>query len=258
MIGRREMLKGMAAAPLAGLPLSVVLASPELARAAAAGLADEELTLPSGRNVRAALAVPSQAPAPTIVLIHEWWGLNNQIKAVAAEYGKLGYLALAVDLMGGKVATTSDQARSLTQGVKPDEGTETLVSWVEWLRKHKATNNKVGTVGWCFGGGWSLNASIATPVDATVIYYGRVTRKADELRQLKGPVLGHFGTLDKFINKKMVSGFEAEMKKAGKTPTIHWYEANHGFANPTGSVYDEANTKSAWDRTNAFFADNLA
>ena len=87
----------------------------------------------------------------------------------------------------------------------------------------------IGTVGWCFGGGWSLNASIAAPVDATVIYYGRVTRPEQDLARLRGPVLGHFATQDKWINKKMVGAFEAAMKGAGKSIASHWYQANHAF-----------------------------
>lgn len=258
MYARRDVLKGMTTASLAGLPLAAVLADPRLAKAAAGTLQDVSLTTAGGRSVSASLAMPAKTPAPTLVLIHEWWGLNDQIKAVAAEYANLGYVALAVDLMDGQVATTPDAARAQTGAVKPEEATDTLVSWAEWLKKHEASTGKLGTVGWCFGGGWSLNASIATPVDATVIYYGRVTREAADLKKLKGPVLGHFGTLDKFINQEMVSGFEAELKKAGKSDvTIHWYDADHAFANPSSARYDDADAKLSWDRTAKFFNENL-
>src|SRR3546814_19725630 len=98
------------------------------------------------------------------------------------------------------------------QAVKPAVATETLVGWIGWLKKHEAFAGKIGTIGWCFGGGWSLDASIATPVDATVIYYGRVTRDAEDLKKMKGPVLGHFGTQDKSINTAMVGQFEAAMR----------------------------------------------
>ncbi len=258
MYARRDVLKGITTASLAGLPLAAVLADPRLARAAAENLQDVKLTTAGGRSVSAALAVPAKTPAPTLILIHEWWGLNDQIKAVAAEYANLGYVALAVDLMDGKVATTPDAARAQTGAVKAEEATDTLVSWADWLKQHQASTGKLGTVGWCFGGGWSLNASIATPVDATVIYYGRVTREAADLRNLEGPVLGHFGTQDKFINQEMVSGFEAELAKAEKSDvTIHWYDADHAFANPSSARYDDADAKLAWDRTTEFFAKNL-
>ena len=257
MYARRDVLKGMASAPLAGLPLATVLADPGLARAAAASLHEYHINTPGGRSVAGALAMPQGVPAPTVVLIHEWWGLNDQIKAVTAEFGKLGYLALAVDLMGGKVATTRAQASALTQAVDAEAATDTLAGWIEWLRVHDGSNRKIGTVGWCFGGGWSLNASIAAPVEATVIYYGRVTRKAADLARLKGPVLGHFAKRDKFIDDAMVSAWEKEMDKAGKAYTAHWYDADHAFANPTSARYDKADAKLAWQRTLEFFGENL-
>ncbi len=252
-LARRSFVKG-----LYGVPLAAVLANPTLARAAAAGLQDQSITTPGGTTVTGALALPATTPAPTVLLIHEWWGLNDQIKAVAAEFAKTGYVALAADLYDGQVASDRESARSYMQALDSDAATETLVAWADWLKVHDASTGKIGTVGWCFGGGWSLNASIATPVDATVIYYGRVTRSADDLAKLKGPVLGHFGTEDKFINKQMVGAWEADMQLAGKTYTAHWYEANHAFANPTGSRYDEADAKLAWERTQAFFQQHLA
>lgn len=242
---------------LAGLPLATVLADVKLARAAAAGLDQVSITTQGGKAVSAALALPRQTPAPAILLIHEWWGLNDQIKSVAAEFAKEGYAALAVDLYDGKVATSRDDAQAYMGQVEGAAATDTLQSWVAWLRAHDKVDGKVGTVGWCFGGGWSLNAAIATPVEATVVYYGRVNREAQDLRALKGPVLGHFATRDKWINQEMVGGFEAAMKTAGKAVESHWYEADHAFANPSGGRYDEADAKLSWERTLAFFKQHL-
>ncbi len=254
MISRRRMVKGLAA----GLPLAVVLADPLLARAAAGGLQDVTITA-GGRKVSGALAMPAKTPAPAILLIHEWWGLNDQIKSVAAELAREGYVALALDMYDGKLAAPGDReaARRYMKAVDPAQGTETVKAWAQWLKAHNKGTGKVGTVGWCYGGGISLDTSIAEPVDATVIYYGRVNADAAVLKALKGPVLGHFATKDQWINKKMVSTFEAEMKKAGKTVTSHWYEASHAFANPTGARYDKADAKLAWKRTLAFFKANL-
>ncbi|MFQ5955596.1 MAG: dienelactone hydrolase family protein [Kiloniellales bacterium] len=251
-LGRRAVMQG-----LTGVPLAAILANPTLARAAAAGLEAQSITTPGGTQVAAVLALPAKTPAPAVLLVHEWWGLNDQIKAMAAEFAKAGFTALAVDLYGGQVAEDRDAARSYMQALDPKAATETLVAWIDWLRRHEASTGRIGTVGWCFGGGWSLNASIAAPVDATVIYYGRVTRQADELKHLKGPVLGHFATQDKFINRDMVGTWEGEMKKAGKAFQSHWYEADHAFANPTGARYDEADAKLAWSRTLAFFRQHL-
>ena len=251
-VPRRRILTG-----LAGLPLAAVLADPRLARAAAAGLDEVTLTTEGGQSVTAALAMPAATPAPAVMLIHEWWGLNDQIKSVAAALAQEGYLALAIDLYEGRVAEGPDAARALMQAVDAGAATDTVESWAGWLSGHEASTGKLGTVGWCFGGGWSLAASVAHPVDATVIYYGRVIQSVEDLKKLKGPVLGHFATRDGWITKEMVEGFEANMKSAGKITTNHWYEADHAFANPTQARYDEADAKLAWDRTLAFYAEHL-
>ena len=213
--------------------------------------------LAAGRKVSSSLPLPAKAPAAAVLLIHEWWGLNDQIKSVAAEFARLGYVALALNMYAGKVAAPGDReaARRYMNSVDPVQGTETVKAWVKWLKAHEKATGKVGTIGWCFGGGLSLDASIATPVDATVVYYGRVD--ADDLKALKGPVLGHFATGDQWINQKMVSAFEAEMDKAGKAYKSHWHEAQHAFANPTSARYDKQDAKLAWQRTMAFFKENL-
>ena len=243
----------------ASLPLATILFHPDLAAAQAAKT--EAVTFKTEWDDAASgfLAVPAATPAGAVVLIHEWWGLNDQIKAVAQEYAENGYLALAIDLYDGKVAKSPEEATALMSSIDPVMATAKLTAAIEFLRKHELGNGKVGTVGWCFGGGWSLNASIAAPVDATVIYYGQVTRGADDLAKLNGPVQCHFGTLDKRINQEMVSGFETEMEKAGKTPSlaVFWYDADHAFANPTGARYDADEAKLAWERTMAFFGEHL-
>ncbi len=252
MYARRTFIKGAA-----GLPLAAVLADPNLARAAAQELEAVALTTAGGRSVSAALALPAAVQGPAVMLVHEWWGLNDQIKSVAAEFAKQGYLALAIDLYGGAVAKTPDQARSLMRSVQPEAATDTVASWLGWLKAESRGNGRVATVGWCFGGGWSLNASLAAAVDATIIYYGNVAKNADQLKSLRGPVLGHFATRDRWINKQMVEGFAQAMKAAGKSLEQHWYEADHAFANPTQARYDAEDAKLAWERTLAFLKANL-
>lgn len=251
MVTRRSLLKSIALTPLAA-----ALADPTLTRAAADSLQAVTTTV-GGQAVNAALAVPNAGKAPAVLLVHEWWGLNDQIKTVAAEFAREGYLALAVDLYGGKVTDNPDQARSYMQAVDSAVATDTLSAWIAWLRQHEAHNGKIGTVGWCFGGGWSLNCSLANPVDATVIYYGNVKKSAAEVASLEGPALGHFATEDEWINRDMVGGFEKSMTEAGKAFTGHWYEAKHGFANPTTARYDEQDAALAWSRTLEFFRANL-
>ncbi|MCP4077137.1 MAG: dienelactone hydrolase family protein [Gammaproteobacteria bacterium] len=250
---RRAFIKG-----LASLPLAAILADPVLAAAAAKGVETVSIKTPGGAMTSAAVAYPEQANAPTLLLIHEWWGLNDQIKAVAQEFANEGFLTIAVDMYNGKVASKREDAMKYMKGMDMATAKESVVAWVNWLKANSKGNGKVATLGWCFGGGWSLETSLLTPVDATVIYYGRVTKSAAQLASLQSPVLGHFGTLDKSINEKMVGKFEKALDEAGKKDyTHHWYTANHAFANPTGSRYDADDAALAWSRSLAFLHKHL-
>ncbi len=124
-----------------------MLADPLLAQAAAATLETVSLRTSGGQDVSASLARPSAAKAPMIMLIHEWWGLNDQIKAVDREFANEGYLALAIDLYGGKVVSVPDDARSFMKQVDPEVATDTVSSWVDWLRIHDRGNGNVATIG---------------------------------------------------------------------------------------------------------------
>jgi carboxymethylenebutenolidase len=252
MLARRTLMTG-----LAGLPLAAVLADPRLAARAAEMTESVSITTKGGQTVSGAIALPQAQPAAAVLLIHEWWGLNDEIKTMAAEFAKEGYVALAADLYAGSVATNPQEAQALMQSVDAEQATDTLVSWVEWLRANPAVNGKVATVGWCFGGGWAINGAMATPVEATVIYYGRLPQSAAEVASVSGPVLGHFGEKDTFINREMVAGFERAMKEAGKPLTVHWYDADHAFANPTGANYDKEDAQTAWKRTLDFLKQAL-
>lgn len=252
---RRAFLKG-----LASLPLAAVLFDPVLARAQADALQLVKLEIEGADPVQGALALPAGEVGPAVLLIHEWWGLNDQIKAVAAEFAKLGFVAFAVDLFDSEPATDPDAAKALVEGLEPEVATTKLIAAIEWLVGYERTTGKVGTIGWCFGGGWSLDASLATPVDATVIYYGNVEKTAAELEPLYGPALGHFATEDEFITREMVERFERAMAEAGKSEflTVYWYAADHAFANPSGARYDASDAKLAWDRTVEFLRVALA
>ncbi|HEX2581504.1 MAG TPA: dienelactone hydrolase family protein [Dongiaceae bacterium] len=248
--GRRHVIQG-----LAGLSMASILADKLLAQEAAASLETITIATERGNPSKGALARPAQKNAPGVVLVHEFWGLNDQIKSVAAELARQGYLALAVDLYDGQVASDPGTARQLMGKVDPARATDILVHAIDWMKANG--NGKVATIGWCFGGGWSLLASLARPVDATVIYYGKCDLPAEKLASLKGPVLGHFAERDQWINPAMVQGFESEMKKANKTVTAYEYPADHAFANPTGANYDKPDAQLAWQRTLDFLKANL-
>ena len=249
---RRLFLKGVVS-----LPLACILADIELARAAAHGGSTVKIRADLAGDVTGYLAEPEDKNAPTVLLIHEWWGLNDHIKAVAQEFKARGFRALAVDLFKGSIAADRDGAMKQIRALNPDEATDTMDTWVEWAREQG--NGKVGTCGWCFGGGWSLKTALSASPDASVVYYGRVGGSAAELKSLSTPLLGHFGTLDKNINPKMVGAFQQSLREAGKDEllTTHWYTANHAFANPTGGRYDEDDAALALARTLTFLESHL-
>src|ERR1035437_3123936 len=141
---------------------------------------DIELKLASGRSVRAALARPAAVKAPGLLLIHEWWGLNDEMRDVAARMADAGFLALSVDLFEGEVANEPTRARALMTGLDAAKASETMT-------------------GWGGGGGGALNTALPTPLEAAVIFYGNCAKTATELAALKGPVQGHFGRLDQGI-----------------------------------------------------------
>jgi len=191
-----------------------------------------------------------------ILLIHEWWGLNAHIKGLADQLGRLGYATYAIDLYEGKVAGDPGQAAAYMRAVDDARALEKLVAA---LKKMGAAHESVGTIGWCFGGGWSLRASLAAPelVDATVIYYGLLVDDPAVLKKLKGPVLGIFATQESWINPGKVAAFEKALKEAGVAHEIKSYDADHAFANPSGERFKLAPARDAWKRTLDFFARHL-
>ena len=252
---RRLFMAGVVA-----LPLATILADAGLAHAQAKRGETISQTLADGREIEGYLARNDNPNAPVVVLIHEWWGLNDQIKAMAVEVSQHGFHALAIDLFAGSVAT--DRAGALAQigAMDADEAKATIAHWLAWARANGNGNGKVATLGWCFGGGWSLQSALLDQnLDAAIIYYGRVDVTPQDLATLNTPLLGHFATQDASINAAMVEGFEANLKRAGKADllTRYWYDAGHGFANPSGGRYDREDTQLAWQRTHAFLREHL-
>jgi carboxymethylenebutenolidase len=193
-----------------------------------------------------------------LLVLHEWWGLNDHVKHQADELAKEGYLALAVDLYKGKVATDPKEAGAL-MGAKDEKwGDAVEEAGLEWL-KSNAGGAKVATIGWCMGGGESLKASLNDPkdVNATVIYYGMPIAEADKLKTLKGPVLGIWANKDGWITPDKVAAFDKALAEAGVKHEFHAYDADHAFANPSGGKYNGEAAKDAWQKTKKFLAANL-
>jgi carboxymethylenebutenolidase len=196
-----------------------------------------------------------------LIIIHEWWGLNDNIRAMADRLAGEGYAALAVDLYEGDVADTRDGAASLMRGTleHPERLEENLRQAHRYLTEQVGVDS-IGVVGWCFGGAWSLRTALVMgdEIDATVVYYGRLVTEPDELDALASPLLGLFGELDGGIPVDTVREFEATLEELGKESEIHVYpDADHAFANPSGTRYNEAAATDAWKRTLDFFAEHL-
>lgn len=216
-----------------------------------------------GTEVSGYLARPADAegPLPGLIVIHEWWGLNDNIRSMTERLAGEGYVALAVDLYGGQTASDPDGAQSLMQAAMEDvpAAEENLRQAYAYL-EGEAQATSIGTIGWCFGGGWSLNTALLLPdqIDATVIYYGRVPSEEEQLAPLEMPILGHFGGEDQGIPVDSVRAFEEALDSLGKDAEIHIYEgAGHAFANPSGTNYQPDAAADAWERTVAFLAEHL-
>jgi len=196
---------------------------------------------------------------PGLIVIHEWWGLNDNIRMMTDKLAGEGYVALAVDLYNGKVAESPDSAGKYARAVDEKAAIDNLKQAYNYLTQKQGVTN-VGSIGWCFGGGWSLQTALALPdkVDATVIYYGHLITDVDQLKKLKMPILGLFGAEDSGIPPKQAKAFESALDKAGVANSIHIYDgAGHAFANPSGTRYQKEAAEDAWKKTVAFFAENL-
>ena len=174
-----------------------------------------------------------------LLVIHEWWGLNDHIKKEAerlfAELGNVNVLAL--DIYDGKTTSNPEEAGKLMGEVKE----ERALAIVNGALQYVGNEARIATVGWCFGGGWSLRSSILAGDRGAgcVMYYGMPVEKANDLAPLKADVLGIFAKKDNWINEPVVKKFESLAKATGKNLQVQWYDADHAFANPSGQRYNE-------------------
>lgn len=213
-------------------------------------------------TVQGVLYSPSgNGPFPAIIVIHEWWGLNDWVKEQATKLADQGYVALAVDLYRGKVAKTSDEAHELARGVPEDRAKRDLHAAFEFLASQpNVKKDRIGAIGWCMGGGYSLDVALQEPtLAADVINYGHLATDPDALRKINAPILGLFGAQDRGIPPADVRKFGEVLDRMGKKIEIKIYDdAGHGFQNPNNKDgYREADTADAWKRTVDFLAMSL-
>jgi carboxymethylenebutenolidase len=210
-------------------------------------------------NATGYLAQPrGQTSLPAVVMIHEWWGLNQHIKDAAEKLASEGYVVLAVDLYNGQVATESGRAGELAGSVRnnPGEAINNMNAAVEYLSsQHNVNSSRIASLGWCFGGGQSLQLALNTeaPLSATVIYYGNLVTNQTTLSDIAWPVLGVFGSEDRSIPVDSVRQFEAALNANNIENEIYIYPGvGHAFANPSGDNYAPEETADAWEKTLAF------
>jgi carboxymethylenebutenolidase len=197
---------------------------------------------------------------PAVVMIHEWWGLNENIKNMANLLAKQGFVVLAADLYKGEVANNPERAMELVQTVRNNQNNSinNLQSAVKYLSLlPNVDSSKIASLGWCFGGGQSLQLALNSqdhPLAATILYYGTplVTDKA-LLSKIKWPVLGIFGDKDQSIPIEEIKQFGNSLNQSGITNNIHIYKGvGHAFANPSGDNYAPKETEDAWQKTLSF------
>ncbi|HJU34345.1 MAG TPA: dienelactone hydrolase family protein [Nitrososphaera sp.] len=201
----------------------------------------------------------TQQQLPAVIMVHEWWGLNEHIKSQADILAKEGYVVLAVDLYQGEVATTSDRSRELSSSVRnnPAAAIDNLQSAVNYVKSLEIVDgNRIASLGWCFGGDWSLQLALNStenPLAATILYYGRPVTDTASLSNIDWPILGIFGDQDQAIPVESVKQFTSALNASGITNEIYLYKGvGHAFANPSGDNYAPKETDDAWQKTIGF------
>lgn len=219
---------------------------------------EKQVSYKSGdETVKAVLYTPGgKGPFPALVVIHEWWGLNDWVKQQAQKLADQGYVTLAIDLYRGNVAKTPDEAHELMRGVPEDRARRDLLAAYDYLASQKnVKTTNIGSIGWCMGGGYSLDLALDQPkLKAAVINYGHLATDQGQLTKINAAILGIFGGQDRGIPPDSVRAFEAQLKKLGKTVEIHIYpNAGHAFENENNKTgYRADDARDAWNQTIAF------
>ncbi|MBE9063818.1 dienelactone hydrolase family protein [cf. Phormidesmis sp. LEGE 11477] len=217
-----------------------------------------------GQAITGYLAQPSEPTSdalPGILTIHEWWGLNENIEAMTRRLAGEGYTALALDLYNDQVATDPQSARELLRSVmdNPGPAQDNILQAASFLETEYNAPT-LGSIGWCFGGTWSLRTGLllSSDLDAMAIYYGQLILAPEALDALDMPIIGFFGEEDSSIPVTDVQNFESTLENIGKTADINLYPGvGHAFANPSGQNYNADAAADAWEKTVAFFNTHL-
>jgi carboxymethylenebutenolidase len=214
-----------------------------------------EFARPDGGRTKAYLATAGQG-RPGVVVIQEWWGLNDQICGVADRFARAGYNALAPDLYKGRVTAAPDEANHLMTGL--DFGDATNQDLRGAARHLQGTSAKVAVMGFCMGGALTIAALVHVPeLAAGVCFYGIPPKDCADPTRIKAPFQGHFANQDDWCTPAAVNELEAAMKAAGQAPEIYRYDAAHAFFNERSPAYDVASANQAWERMAGFLENSM-
>jgi carboxymethylenebutenolidase len=215
----------------------------------------ETVEFKSGNDTISGFLATPDAPGVhgAIIVIHEWWGLNDWVKEQTVKFAELGFVALAVDLYRGKVATDANQAHELMRGLPQDRGVQDLKAAYAYLAARKDVKpDRIGSVGWCMGGGLSIQLAVHEPhLRACVVNYGALPTDPNDIQQINATVMGNFGEEDHGITVADVDAFKKAMANANRTFDIKEYPgAGHGFENPNNKDgYRPEAAADAWTRS---------
>jgi carboxymethylenebutenolidase len=230
-----------------------------------AGNTTQEVSFPGkAGNLEAYVAQPvGGGPRPVVMVVQEWWGLNENIKDIARRFANEGYFAIAPDLysrQGHKVATDPNTAAQLMGGLKTEDGIEDLRSTISWIRGQKETkSSKIGITGYCMGGSYAMLLPCESKeISAAAPFYGEIPPD-DKIKNLNCPIFYAYGANDGWIQRADVERLAAALKKLGKKGEVKIYEGcDHGFFNDTRKdVHAPEAAKDAWQHTLKVFAENL-
>jgi carboxymethylenebutenolidase len=220
-----------------------------------------EFKAKSGGDASGEIALPEgTGKAPAVILVHEWWGLNEHIKSIAERLANEGFVVLAVDLYHGAVTDDPSAAMKLTIELDGDRSIDEIAGAVAHLASHERSNGKVGIIGFCLGGAFSLRAVANIPeLDAAVPFYGVPPAEKADYAKVRAPIQAHFAARDQFIPKEKAEAIKEKLDARGQLMELYVYDANHAFMNDSRpDVYDAPSAKIAWERSIAFLRKHLA
>jgi carboxymethylenebutenolidase len=213
-----------------------------------------------GKTIDGELAEPSgTGKAPSVVLIQEWWGINDHIKSLADRLAKEGFLVVAPDLYHGKIAKDAGEANALMTELDTLAAMKEIAGAVAFAKAHARSNGNVGVMGFCMGGALSFAAACHVEgLGAVVPFYGTPPAEKVDYAKVTAPILAHFAKNDDWATVAKAEAIKKQLDELGKPMHLEVYDAGHAFVNDTRpEAYDEKSAKLAWQRSIDFLKKNL-